>query len=144
MQTVIKVFAWLIAMEAMWSQKNHRNWKTSKNFCCITPTYPPLKTHKFTHENSLNVDITDIPVRSLLSGRYISASRLTAFLESQLKPISADFCKNCRDEFCQNSRQYFEDLLDWKDLLASPKLEELESKNESIMHCDAKCENILP
>jgi len=31
-----------------------------------------------------------------------------------LKRISAKFCKERSDEFCQDSRQYIEDLLNWK------------------------------
>ena len=127
--TAIKVFVSSIAMAAMWSQKNFRNCKISREFCCIAPTYPHLKIHKFTPENLLNVDIKDIPVRLLQPDRYISPSRVFVFLESQLKNISADFCKNCRDEVCQNSRQCVEDMLNWKEILASPKLEELENKN---------------
>jgi len=45
------------------------------------------------------------------SARNISTSRITAFLEFILKPISAEFCNNCPNEFCQDSRQYIGDLL---------------------------------
>jgi len=41
-------------------------------------------------------------------------SRITAFLEFILKPISENFCKNSPHEFFQNSRQYTRDLLNWK------------------------------
>jgi len=63
------------------------------------------------------VSIKDIPVRLLQSAGNISTSQITAFLELILKPISTDFCKNCPDEFCQDSRQYIGDLLNWKERL---------------------------
>jgi len=66
-------------------------------------------------DNLLNVDIKDIPVRLLQSAGNINT--ITDFLELALKPISADFFRNCPDEFCQDSGQYIEDLLNWKDCL---------------------------
>ena len=45
------------------------------------------------------------------SAGNISTSHITAFLEITLKPISADFYKNCPNEFGQDSRQYTGDLL---------------------------------
>ena len=54
-------------------------------------------------------------MRLLQSAGNISTSRITAFLEFILKPISAEFCKNCANEFCQDSRQYIGDLLMWKE-----------------------------
>ena len=56
-------------------------------------------------------------MRLLQSAGNISTSRITAFLELILKLISTDFCKNCPDEFCQDSRQYIGDLLNWKERL---------------------------
>jgi len=41
----------------------------------------------------------------------INISRTTAFLEFMLKPITENFCKNSSDEFCQDSCDYFRDLL---------------------------------
>ena len=83
------------------------NSASAKFFCCNTPAYayPLFKAHKSTRENLLNVDIKDMPVRLLQSARNISTSPITAFLELILKPISTNFCKNCPDEFCQDSRQ---------------------------------------
>jgi len=63
----------------------------------------------------LNVDIKGIPVRWLLSAANTSTSRITAFSEFILKHISANFCENGPDEFCQDSSQYIGDLLNWKD-----------------------------
>ena len=95
------------------------NGASAKYFRCNTPvyTYPLLKTHKLTPENLLNVDIKEIPVHLLQSAGNISTSCITAFLEFILKPISAEFCKNCPNEFCQDSRQYIGDLLMWKERL---------------------------
>jgi len=56
-------------------------------------------------------------MRLLQSAGNISTSRITAFLEIILKPISTDFCKNCPDEFCQDSRRYIGDLLNWEERL---------------------------
>ena len=93
------------------------NGALAKFFPCDTPVYayPVFKTCKLTPENLLNVDIKDIPVRLLKSAGNISTSRITAFLELILKPICADFCKNCPDECCQDSRQYIGDLVNWKE-----------------------------
>jgi len=63
------------------------------------------------------VDIKEIPVRLLQSAGNISTSKITAFLQFKLKPISADFCKNGPGEFYQDSRQFIGDLLSWKDSL---------------------------
>jgi len=93
------------------------NGASAKFFCCNTPAYPLFKTPKLSPENILNVDSKDIPVRWLQSAGNISTSRITAFLELILKPISTDFCKNCPDEFSQDSRQYNGDLLNWKERL---------------------------
>jgi len=100
------------------------NSASAKYFRCNTPAcdYPLFKTHHLTPENLLNLDIKEIPVRLLQSAGNISTSRITEFLEFVLKPISADFCKNCPNEFCQDSRQYIGDLLIWKEHLTK-KLE---------------------
>ena len=105
------------------------NGASAKYFRCNTPAYayPLFKTHKLTPENLLNVDIKEIPVRLLQSAGNISTSRITAFLEFILKPISAEFCKNCPNEFCQDSRQYIGDLLMWKERLTK-KLETAKQK----------------
>ena len=95
------------------------NGALAKVFCSNTPSqaHPLFQTHKSSPENLLNVDIKDIPVRLQQHAGNISTSRITAFLELILKPISTNFCKNCPDEFCQDRRQYIGDLLNWKDYL---------------------------
>ena len=96
------------------------NGASAKYFRCNTPAYvyPLFKTHKLTPENVLNIDIKEIPVCLLQSAGNISTSRITDFLEFILKPIRAEFCKNCPNEFCPDSRQYIGDLLMWKERLA--------------------------
>ena len=98
-------------------------------FRCNTPAYayPLSKTHKLTPENLLNVHIKEIPVRLLQSAGNISTSRITAFLEFILKLICAEFCKNCPNNFCQDSRQCIGDLLMWKERLTK-KLETAKQK----------------
>jgi len=105
------------------------NGTSAKYFRCNTPAYayPLFKTHKLTPDNLLNVDIKEIPVRLLQSAGSISTSRITAFLELILKPISAEFCKNCPNEFSEDSRQYIGDLLIWKERLTK-KLETAKQK----------------
>ena len=105
------------------------NAVSAKYFPCNTPAYdyPLFKTHKLTPENLLNVDIKEILVRLLQSAGNISTSRITVFLEFILKPISAEFCKNCPNEFCQDSRHYIVDLLMWKERLTK-KLETAKQK----------------
>ena len=77
------------------------NGASAKYFRCNTPAYayPLFKTHKLTPENWLNVDIKEIPVRLLQSAGNISTSRITAFREFILKPISAEFVKTARTNF---------------------------------------------
>jgi len=95
------------------------NDASAKYFRCNTPAYayPLFRTHKLTPENLLNVDNKEIPVPLLQSAKNTSTSRIIAFLEFILKPISAEFCKNCPNKFRQDSRQYIGDLLMWKERL---------------------------
>jgi len=92
--------------------------------------------------NLLNVDTKEIPVRLLKSAGNISTSRIAAFLEFILKPISAEFCQTCSNEFCQDSRQYIGDLLMWKERLAK-KTRNCKAKT-SVLHCSGRCESTLP
>ena len=120
------------------------NGASAKYFRCNTPAYvyPLFKTHKLTPENVLNVDIKEIPVCLLQSAGNISTSRITDFLEFILKPIRAEFCKNCPNEFCPDSRQYIGDLLMWKERLTK-KIRNCKAKN-SVLHCSGRCESTLP
>jgi len=116
------------------------NGASAKYFRCDTPvySYPLFKTHKLTPENLLNVDIKEIPVRLLQSAGNISTSRITAFLEFILKPISVEFCKNCPNAFCQDSRQYIGDLLMWKDRLTKKQETAKPKPVFSIVAADVK------
>jgi len=58
--------------------------------------------------------VEDIPVRLLQSAGSITTSRVTAFLEHLLKPISVLHCSAQPVEYCQDSRQYISDLLMWQ------------------------------
>jgi len=104
-----------------------------KAFDCNTLAYvnPLFKTRKLTTQNFLNADIKDIPEHSLQSAGNISTSRIIAFLELIPKPISAGFCKICPDEFCQGSRQYIGDLLNWKDRLTKTR----ETGKQKLVFC---------
>jgi len=51
----------------------------------------------------LNIDIKEIPGRLLQSAVNISTSRITAFLELILKPISTDFCKSAQTIFVKTA-----------------------------------------
>ena len=58
------------------------------------------------------------------------------------QPISAEFCTNCPNEFCQDSRQYIGDLLMWKERLTK-KTRNCKAKT-SVLHCSGRCESTLP
>jgi len=91
-----------------------------------------------TPEHILNADIKDIPVCLLQSSGNISTSCLTAFLEILLRTISADFCRNRPDEICQDSCQYIEDLLNWKNCLTKTWKTGKQIPAFSIISADAK------
>jgi len=83
-----------------------------------------------------------MPVRLLQSTGNISTSRITAFLEFIMKPVSADFCKNYPNEFWQDSRQYIGDLFIWK---KAPYKKPRNCKTKtSVLHCSGRCESTSP
>ena len=88
----------------------------AKFFRCNTPAYayPLFKTHKLSVEELLHSEVADIPVRLLQSAGNIPTSRITAFWEFLLKPISVQYCSGSPNEFCKNSRHYIEDLISWQ------------------------------
>ena len=88
----------------------------AKFFRCNTPAYayPLFKTHKLPVEELLHAEVADIPVRLLQSAGNIPTSRITAFLEVLLKPISVQYCSGSPNEFCKDSRHYIEDLISWQ------------------------------
>ena len=88
----------------------------AKFFRWNTPAYayPLFKTHKLPVEELLYAEVADIPVRLLQSAGNIPTSRITAFLEVLLKPISVQYCSGSLNEFCKDSRHYIEDLISWQ------------------------------
>ena len=50
----------------------------------------------------------------LQSAGNITTSRVTAFLEHILQPISVNFCQTYFNEYCRDSKQYLENLEQWK------------------------------
>jgi len=102
-----------------WKDNSYRklNRASARFFRCNTPGYACrlFETNKSNPECLLSVDNTDIPVGLLQSAANISTPRLAAFLEFKLKPIKANVCKNCKNEFCQDSRQDIGEPLNWGD-----------------------------
>ena len=70
--------------------------------------YPLFKTHKVLCKRLNHTTIYDIPVRLLQSAGNITTSRVTAFIETILNPISTKFCSLMVDEFCKDSKSYLE------------------------------------
>ena len=94
----------------------HVQGSSSKYFCNYVPAYAYLliKTHKLTQDQLQTCSIFDIPVRLLQSAGNICTSRITAFLESLLSPISINYCKTDVNEYCKDSRDYLLRLEEWK------------------------------
>ena len=95
-------------------QKVTGTW--AKYFMVNDPAYayPLFKTHKVKPDHLSNTNIYDIPVRLLQSAGNIATSRVTAFIESVLNPISKKYCSMSVDEFCKDSKSYLELLSNWK------------------------------
>jgi len=53
--------------------------------------------------------------------QYVVSSLVQFFFTFNLILNSAEFCKNCLNEFCEDSRQYIGDLLMWKKRLTQKK-----------------------
>ena len=67
---------------------------------------------------------------------------LLHFLNSYWNLSVQIFCKNCQNEFCQDSRQYIGDLLMWKERLTKKTRSCLAKTN--VLHCSGRCESTLP
>jgi len=82
----------------------------AKYFSCVQPAfaYPIFKTLK--PDKLTDISPLQIPVRLLQSAGNITNSRVTAFLEHILKPISIRFCQTFFNEYCRDSKQYLMDL----------------------------------
>ena len=77
-------------------------------------TYPLFKTHKLNVQQIESSDIKDIPVRLVQSAGNSYLGRITALLETILKPISQSYCDKGVSEFCKDSEHYLRDLMKWK------------------------------
>ena len=84
----------------------------AKHFTCNQPAYayPLFKTHKLDPNVLQTTPILDIPLRLLQSAGTITTSRITAFFEHLLSPISVIFCKYKFEEYCRDSKDYLESL----------------------------------
>jgi len=81
----------------------------------VVQAYPLFKTHKLEPKDLQAARAENIPVRVLQSAESITTSRVSAFLEHLLKPISSVLCCSAQPvEYCQDSRQYISDLLMWQ------------------------------
>ena len=76
--------------------------------------YPLFKTHKLSEDQLQCASIFDIPVRLLQSAGHIPKSRITAFLELMLQPVSKTFCQMEINEYCRDSQHYLRELVAWK------------------------------
>ena len=94
----------------------HVQGYSSKYFCNYVPAYayPLFKTHKLAQNQVQTCSIFDISVRLLQSAGYICISKITAFLESLLSPISINDCKTDVDVYCKDIRDYLRRLETWK------------------------------
>jgi len=99
----------------------------SKYFNCYKTAYayPLFKTHKILPEELLSISVHDIPIRLLQSAGFITTSRVTAFLENLLNPISIEFCQFEINEYCRDSKQYLIDLTKWKSQITSKNIDTL-------------------
>ena len=99
----------------------HISGPSAKYFASTLPAYcyPLFKTHKLSLEELKTSPISNFPVRLLQSAGNITTSRVTAFLEYILSPISKQFCQHQFNEFCQDSKQYLIELDSWKTSLSS-------------------------
>ena len=93
----------------------------AKHFSCLTPAYiySLFKTHKLSLQQLVSFPITHFPVWLLQSADYIRTSRITAFLEYILNPISKQFCQFQFNVYCQDGKQYFFELTSWKEKISS-------------------------
>nr|CAB3263302.1 uncharacterized protein LOC108950347 [Phallusia mammillata] len=79
--------------------------------------YPLFKTHKLLQEHLHTIKAIDIPIRLLQAAGQITTSRVTAFLEYLLKPVSVNYCKSVVDEYCQDTKHYLQSLAIWESSL---------------------------
>ena len=132
----------------------------AKNFVCNQPAYayPLLKTHKLKSDLLDNVDVLNIPVRLLQSAGSITTSRVTAYLETILNPISIKYCNYKLKEYCRDSKSYLELITAWKNnytnqntlYLVAADVQALypsiprRAVKKSIIHALETCSNYTP
>ena len=99
----------------------------AKHFVCkqLAYAYPLFKTHKLASNMLTTTSVFDIPTRLLQSAGNITTTRITAFIESILNPISTKFCKHKINEYCRDSKSYLEDLHNWKTTVDEGTTDEL-------------------
>nr|CAB3263300.1 uncharacterized protein LOC108950347 [Phallusia mammillata] len=95
---------------------HHTHGCLSKVFCNNNTAYayPLFKTHKLQPALLSSIDAADIQIRLLQSAGNITTSRVTAFLELVLQPISVAYCRSSVDEYCRDTRDYLMQLDQWK------------------------------
>lgn len=76
--------------------------------------YPLLKTHKLKKDQLTLCSIDQIPIRLVQAVGNTYLSRITAFLEEVLQPISIRYCQSGINEYCKDSKSYTEKLKKWK------------------------------
>ena len=88
----------------------------AKFFANLEPgyVYPLFKTHKLNVQEVKTIDIDSIQVRMVQSTGNAYLSRITAMLETILKPISVKYCSRTVDEYCKDSPDYLRSLMKWK------------------------------
>ena len=114
----------------------------AKHFSDNSPAYayPLFKTHKSTEEALKNASITEIPTRLLQSAGSITTSRITAFLELILQPISVAYCNRLINEFCRDSKHYLLELTRWK----TTQLPTFDPNNQSLFINAADVKALYP
>ena len=76
--------------------------------------YPLFKTHKYKPDQLNQLKVQDIQIRLVQSAGNTFLSKITAFLEHILKPISQCYCTTTVDEYCKDSAHYLDNLMKWK------------------------------
>ena len=81
--------------------------------------YPLFKSHKLTEETLNKCSINEIPTRLVQAAGNTYLWRFTAFLEEIFRPISHKYCKLGLNEYCQDSKNYIMDLMEWKNKITN-------------------------
>ena len=76
--------------------------------------YPLFKTHKYKDEEIAKLNIMEIKTRLVQSAGNTFLHKVTAFLEYIMKPISTKYCNSIVNEYCQDSKHYLDELMQWK------------------------------